>query len=89
MSMRKRSRRNKGNMQGMLWRQELERARQKWLRKRVQFFDEGYSHTWQQGQVTAITNEGDVMVVYCPGPGVYSGMAVPVAYVESVLTVVE
>jgi len=87
--MGKRSRRNNGRVPASVWQQVLEQARWKWLHKQVRFFDEGYSHEWQQGQVMEVTNEGDVIVVYCPGPGVYSGMAVPVAYVESVLTLVE
>ena len=87
--MSKRSRRNRGNTCVSGWRRELEQARRKWLHGQVRFFDTGYSHTWQQGEVMEVTMDGDVIVVYSPGPGVYSGMAVALAYAESMLTVVE
>ena len=87
--MGKKSRRNKGSIRASGWQQELEQARRKWLHQQVRFFDAGYSQTWQQGEVMEVTTDGDVIVVYSPGPQVYSGMAVALAYAESLLTIVE
>ncbi len=86
--MSRKSKRNKGCSRVSGWQQELEQARGKWLHRQVRFFDAGYSQTWQQGEVMEVTTDGDVIVVYAPGPGVYSGMAVALAYAESILTIV-
>ena len=87
--MSKRSRWNKGCYRLSDWQQELRQARRKWLHRQVRFFDADYSHTWQQGEVTEVTADGDVIVVYAPGPGVYCGIATTLARAESILTIVE
>ena len=83
--MSKRSKHNKGCLRVSGWQQ----ARGKWLHRQVRFFDVGYSHEWQQGEVTEVTADGDVIVVYAPGPGVYCGIATTLARAESILTIVE
>jgi hypothetical protein len=87
--MSRRSRRGKRSIGLSGWHRELEQARRKWLHRQVRFFDAGYSQQWEQGEVMDVTTDGDVIVVYSPGPGVYCGAATTLARAESILTVVE
>jgi hypothetical protein len=86
--MGKRSRRNNGSIRVSGWHRELEQARRKWLHRQVRFFDAEYSHQWEQGEVMDVTPDGEVIVVYSPGPGVYCGAATTLARAESILTIV-